>query len=127
MNDYKDMLAQLGITEEWIQEEMLRVPIIQFPSKNVWLAPSDIHGIGVFIGSLNKGGKLAATFGNIKTIVGRYTNHSSWPNAYLSKEGNETFIVALRDIHNEELTIDYRRGIKEILRERAASTEKNTR
>jgi hypothetical protein len=126
VNDYKDMLAELGITEEWIQEEMLRVPIIQFPSKNVWLAPSEIHGVGIFIGKLKKGQKLTATFGNIKTIVGRYTNHSSWPNAYMQKIGGEIFIVALRDITNEELTIDYRYGIKEILYERAANTEKNT-
>ena len=84
---------------------------------SLYLAPSPIHGMGVFSGEhmpqgtvlgiahqpQGEQGRLAPT-----TDLGRYHNHSSQPNCESVLNGGERHLVALVDIMpHEEITVDY--------------------
>lgn len=76
------------------------------------IAPSTIHGVGVFTRSpVQKGTALfpVITDGSyVVTKLGSKVNHSYKPNCVLRRRGNVWFLIANEDIpSNEELTGDY--------------------
>lgn len=108
--DYAALLAELGIDDEFVQQDMAKFPVVENEDPNVFLAPSPIHGTGLFVRCLKKGRSVVGAFnyGRVKTIVGRYANHSPTPNAYMEKRGGDIVCVAMRDLNNEEVTVNYR-------------------
>ena len=77
------------------------------------IAPSRIHGVGVFTRAFVKKGTVlfpvVSEHEKKVTLLGSKVNHSYTPNCVLRKHGDDTwYIVANKDIPaNSELTGDY--------------------
>lgn len=72
---------------------------------------SKIEGKGLFadIDFENNTTMIAARVGSKRTIAGKFTNHSSTPNAAPMPHNDDIYLKALRDIEaDEEITINYR-------------------
>lgn len=108
--DFAAMLDEIGIDDAVIQQDMAKFPVVENEDPNIYLAPSAIHGTGLFVRHLEKGRSILGAFdhGRTKTIAGRYANHSPTPNAYMERRGSDIVCVAMRDLHNEEVTLNYR-------------------
>jgi hypothetical protein len=77
--------------------------------QGVKLNNSDIHGLGVFAEDFKKGKIIGyARLDGNRTILGRYTNHAKSHNAKPLKNGNNIMLYAIKDIYQEEITVDYR-------------------
>jgi len=118
--DYKKVLAEVNMTEEEVQAEVQRTDtMMEMPRGSYQWAvyPSPIHGEGIFAtGNIPRGELigLAAREG-LRTLLGRYTNHSPNPNAKFVTQGKSVFLVSIEDIqgnkggqYGHEITIDYR-------------------
>jgi hypothetical protein len=120
--DYESVRTELGFTEQQVQEQVQNTQDqIEIDLFRVELAISPIHGTGVFASCDIGAGELIgpSRFGNMRTQLGRYTNHSSQPNAEMHTHGSDVYLVASRDISGrrgglpgEEITVDYRTVIK---------------
>lgn len=89
--------------------------IIPLPWGSVKLAPSDIHGTGVFAdSSFNPDDPVAPmALNGHRTFVGRYLNHSPKPNLSVIKTDNNMVAVARGTIaEGDELTVDYREVVR---------------
>lgn len=124
-NDYLDMLAEFGVTEEFARAESERDDnMIDLPygSYKIKVGASNIEGKGLMATADIQPGEIIvpARIGNMRTIAGRYTNHSPMPNAKPVRNGHTGIdLVALREISGclgghdgEEITIDYRESLR---------------
>lgn len=78
-----------------------------------YISPSAIDGNGVYASiDIENGARIApGRIGIFRTPVGRYANHSSFPNTYYALSGDNIDMYALRNIReDEELTVDYRQA-----------------
>lgn len=122
-SDYARMIAEVGMTEEQVQQEVTCADdLMSMPynwSKAV-VRNSPIHGKGLFATvPVLPGQTIApANIGGKRTPAGRYTNHSANPNAEMVKgaDGN-LYLIAVRTIRGclggdsgEEVTVDYRKS-----------------
>ena len=109
------MLAEAGLSREWMQ------PIVENPSdqipmpeafSHVRVAESSIDGKGLFVSRAVKAGECIAPMrlSGMRTPAGRYTNHSTTPNAKaVLLPSGDMELVALRDlVGGEEVTLEYR-------------------
>ena len=118
--DYRKLLTERGITEEEVraqsenEEDQIPMP---FGNYKMGIYNSPIEGKGVFATSnIDEGETIApARIGNKRTPVGRYTNHSIYPNAKMVRTGDDVMIVAISPItgckggqNGEEITTNYR-------------------
>lgn len=81
----------------------------------ITIKKSNIADLGIFSDKKYcKDEKICIIFVNKnQTLVGRYTNHSDNPNTVIMKEGNNLYLVGLRDIKkDEELLCDYKNLLK---------------
>lgn len=120
--DYIKLLAEIGYTEEMarqeVEDESDRVDI-DIP--NVQLGISAIEGKGLFASAhINNGEIIAkARIGGLRTIIGRYTNHSITPNAEMfCGEDGDIVLVATQEISGkhggqlgDEITVNYRHAV----------------
>jgi hypothetical protein len=121
--DFKKMVSESGFTEEIVKEqsenEEDQIPMPDgYP--NVTVRNSAIEGKGIFLSFPVTAGSIigpARVEGN-RTPLGRYTNHSITPNAKFVKNGNDIWMVALKDIdgcvggdQGEEVTVNYRQAL----------------
>ena len=111
-HDYGQFALEYKITDEMI-EDLLKIEAHKSPLDGVEIVSSERHGLGVFsTRQFKRGERVAqATDGEIEFECGRYVNHSKEPNAEMVLEGNDYFLVALRDIEIEEITVNYRQVI----------------
>ena len=123
--DYQQMLAEFGVTEEFARAESEREDnMIDLPygSYKIKVGDSNIEGKGLMATADIQPGEIIAParIGDKRTIAGRYTNHSSTPNAAPVRNGTSGIdLVALREISGchgghdgEEITIDYRESLR---------------
>lgn len=125
-SDFQAVISAFGMDEELVtsisQAEDDQIPFPEGSTPKVALHPSPIHGTGVFasfpitafevIGPGRLGGK--------RTPLGRYTNHSSNPNAFFVKnDDGDIYLMASRNINGcsgggngEEITVDYHQALK---------------
>ena len=112
--DYQDFLHNWGITEEDVQKVTHAVPFI--PScGDIDIKSSDIEGSGLFVTRPHKANEViaSAVINGQKTQAGRYSNHSSNPNAKMVvKDSNNIDIVAIKDVDTKEITTDYNENIR---------------
>jgi hypothetical protein len=103
--DYKS----LGVSDEVI-EKLAAVEVFPGDEENLEIRPSDRHGMGLFVkGLIDAGETIGAGVKDGKLLeYSRYTNHSVECNAFAEKRGEDVYLVAARDIRDEEVTIDYR-------------------
>jgi len=125
--DFARMLDDLGVTAELVgqqsQNESDQIPM-PHGSYKFQVAPSQIHGRGVFSCGGYEAGELIgeANVKGCRTPLGRYTNHSGTPNAQMVRHASGINLVALRPIEaqkggqlGEEITVDYRQARMEAL------------
>jgi len=116
MSDYANMLAEYDITEEVMSNISNRqAPVLSVHPTTVQVKESRIHGKGMFstVVIIDNSVIMPMSLNGIRTIAGKYTNHSNSPNCVpvLQTDGNVQ-MRAIRTIANgEELTVDYRKAI----------------
>jgi len=121
VEDYQALVAELGMSEEEVQEQVQNEDDqIDVLLPKVVLRDSNIHGKGVFVTQPVKAGEClgVARVGGLRTILGRYTNHSKNPNAEFYIDGDNINLRAIKDItgcqggnRGEEITVNYRQAI----------------
>lgn len=109
---YNNLLAELGITEDNVQEDML-VPVVPTGAA---VKESKFFGNGVFASRDHPVGDVIGflTLDGVKTDYGRFANHSPNPNAVakLHPDG-DLVLVARHYVHTgEELFMDYRHNLE---------------
>lgn len=123
-DDYQKMLVEVGIPHE-VARAQSENPDDQWPLSTdgykVILYPSPIEGTGLFAtAKIHEGESIApARILSKRTFAGRYTNHSSQPNAKMVfMADGDVHLIAIRDIQGckggnmgEEVTIDYRQAL----------------
>lgn len=114
--DYHNMMESLGVTDDEIQAGVTdESTIVRNECDKTYVSNSDIHGKGLFASVFFKRGDVItpAAVDGLRTIAGRYTNHSCRPNAqFVYKDANNAIVVALDDIYvGQEILIDYRSNI----------------
>lgn len=123
-SDYIKMLSDIGMTAEQVRTISEEThDLIPFPSwvSKVKVGKSAIEGLGLFATApIGEGEFIApARLMDKRTPAGRYTNHSSNPNAKAVKVRGDVMFVSLRHIHGcmggfdgEEITVDYRQALE---------------
>ena len=122
--DYSQMLKDLGVSAELVQAQSENLDDqIPMPhgSYGFQVAPSRIHGRGIFACSTYEAGDLIgnARINGMRTPLGRFTNHSGEPNARMEWRGSDICLIASRIIPGqcggqlgEEITVDYRVSVE---------------
>ncbi len=125
--DFLEDIAALGFTPEQVTAvtlydgDKIDMPVGDY---KFGIFPSPIHGHGVFASSNIKEGEFIgpSRIGEMRTPLGRYTNHSRNPNGVMVEKDGNYYLVALRDIrgkcggdNGEEITVDYRHVRKTIM------------
>jgi hypothetical protein len=111
MSTYNDFLVANDLTEEFVSAISNDASGYVVTDDEVYVAPSTIHGEGVFAKQAFKQGDaicMAQTDG-LRTQGGRFTNHAEHPNAIMVKmpDGN-LVLMALQDVaKDDEITLDY--------------------
>jgi hypothetical protein len=124
--EYSEALKEIGVSEEGVQEEMRLQPVgdLPFGTYKIGIFSHGVEGRGVFATSNIEEGEVIApaAIGPIKTPVGRFTNHSSRPNARMVQMGSDVYLVSTLKIHGmeggdlgEEVVTDYRETRKDLL------------
>lgn len=123
--DFFSVVSEAGFTPEVVrQQSENEADQIDMPhgcGLKVTIRDSNIEGKGVFLSAPAEEGELIAparVFG-MRTPVGRYTNHSTKPNAkFVKSDTGDVFLVATRRISGccggdkgEEVTVDYRQAL----------------
>lgn len=124
-DDFHAALAELGFTEAEVAAQSEATHDQRpFPpgSYRVQVAPSAIHGRGLFATAPIAAGEVIAParLAGLRTPAGRYTNHGAKPNAAMrARPDGDVDLVALRDIAGshggvlgEEITVDYREAVR---------------
>lgn len=112
--DYKRILAEYGLNEataRLISENTDDQTDDDCGYANVYLSDSPLQGIGVFASKdLTAGDVIGiARINDLRTKIGRYTNHSVNPNCLYEICDNFVKAIALTDIKKDaEITVDYR-------------------
>lgn len=115
--DFELLLSQYGIDRECVRaisentEDRVNIDI---SALKLVVSTSPIAGDGIFcMTKLSRGAIIGpGRLDGRRTQLGRYTNHSANPNATVAlMENTDVYFVALRDIENEEVTIDYRQAL----------------
>jgi hypothetical protein len=123
-DDFSDLIADAGFSAETVKEQS------ENESDQIGMPPgyaaitiraSAIEGLGVFLSYPVEAGALIgpARIDWMRTPLGRYTNHSSNPNAqFVRSDNGHIYLVALRRIAGceggsmgEEVTVDYRQAL----------------
>jgi hypothetical protein len=106
----------LGVSNELL--ECLRgVEVHKGDVEGLEIRLSKRHGMGLFATNHIDSGAIIAPMidGGRLMEYSRYCNHSQTPNAYPDhKTPGQCDLVALRDIENEEITVDYRVNLRRL-------------
>jgi len=120
VDDYRKVLEEFGFTEKEARDQSEnKLDMIDFPNGEykIKVDKSSIEGMGLFATSDIECGELIAQarIHGMRTIAGRFTNHSLTPNAKMVMSGNDINIVAIEEINGckggqigDEITINYR-------------------
>ena len=115
--DYREVLLEYGINEEIARaiSENMDDMLNELGSECVYLAKSDLQGIGVFSDVEFQADQVVgiARKADLRTDIGRYTNHSKNPNTEFKICDNVVQSIALKSIaKGTEITVDYRQAFK---------------
>ncbi len=125
-SDFDKMISDLSVSKELVSAQSNNTEdLISIVLSTVTIAPSTIHGSGIFATASFQSGAIIgpARLEDKRTQLGRYTNHSISPNSetVMLQDGN----IYLRTLYpiqgclggdlGEEITIDYRQAVKTVL------------
>ena len=113
MNEINKFLEDVKMSMQQLNDITLSGKVLKFDVEGVEVKESKINGLGVIaVSSIKKDSivGLATINRAYKTILGRYTNHSSIPNCRFQLLFNGDFImISLKNIKvGEELIVDYK-------------------
>jgi len=114
--DYHACLDLLGFKEEEVRKVVENEDdLVEMPPANYkfQVMPSPINGKGVFcVGNYAFSEPIGIARIEFKrTPLGRWVNHAKTPNAIMVPEGDDIWLVAMKDIgFHEEICIDYRQS-----------------
>ena len=119
---FRALLDVMGLTETGIQAQVQNTADMTILpdvfDDLVTIAPSKIHGTGLFAKMpFERGEHIApARLNGFRTIAGRYSNHSALPNAKMElNEFGDVDLIAIRSISaGEEITTHYQHTIQTI-------------
>ena len=111
-HSHRSFMKALGITQAQADEISNNIEDrINIPLTRTRIAPSPIHGFGVFATcDINEGGVIeAALVKGKRTQVGRFMNHSPSPNGIIEgNRGESISVIAAEPIKTgDEITVDY--------------------
>lgn len=117
--DFLQLVDAMGTTIEQVREQSEdESDRIDVNIDGVEIVSSDIEGMGVFVTRAFQGGEMIgpARVGGMRTQIGRYANHSQFPNGRMVVvENGDIFLEALRGINpGEEVTVNYRQVRSEL-------------
>jgi SET domain-containing protein len=113
---YSNFLKTINLTEDQFLKEINSYPVFYCYEDKVEIKTSNIEGVGCFtLYDFKKNEEIGTVlYGNYKTELGRYVNHSKNPNVYL--KSNKFY--ALKNINKgEELLVNYFDNLKQLLNE----------
>lgn len=123
--DYKKLLGEFGFSEEQAREQAYNeddIVSLPFGGYKIKVADSAIEGRGLFATADIAEGEIIAParIEGMRTIAGRFANHSVAPNAIMMQsEGLNINLVALKPISGckggkdgEEITVSYRDSLQ---------------
>lgn len=110
--DIQPVLDALNITIEELDELSNTGPVIRMKSHTAYCKQSEVHGYGMFAKkdiAKDEIIGMASVDNKYKTYLGRYTNHSNYPNiCFLYNETNDLVAKATQAItKGEELFLNY--------------------
>lgn len=116
-NDYANFLAELGLTEDQMQDIVTVDDVVDLPAdySHIYVGESHLAGKGLFSTTdLIVGDIVCPTrLGECRTIAGRYSNHALVPNTEPALVDGQFVAVVSRNIPaGEEITMNYRDIIK---------------
>lgn len=104
--DIQPALDALNITIEELDELSETGSVVRINYESVYCKQSDVHGYGMFAKKDIAKGEIigmASIDNKYKTYLGRYTNHSNYPNiCFLYNETNDLVAKATQAISKEE-------------------------
>jgi hypothetical protein len=111
-NSYEAMLKKLNMTQEDMDDLTRKGQVIEYETNMYYTGPSEVHGEGVFAvrDVLQHEIIGLGTLDNIhQTLLNRYINHSSQPNAnFYMLRNSDLVLIALENIQaDEEIFCDY--------------------
>lgn len=112
---YQSVLEAVGMSEDQVQaqvqDESDQVTMPPGYANVFQVAPSDLHGLGIMALEPKEIGEHIgpSRVGGMRTPLGRYTNHSAYPNAVMQPLDNgDVAMVACRAIQpGDEITVHY--------------------
>tara|TARA_R100001082_G_scaffold90719_1_gene57303 strand:- start:524 stop:937 length:414 start_codon:yes stop_codon:yes gene_type:complete len=116
MSDYKEMLADIGMSQEFFDDIIKMVDklgVVEPKSDIYYKGESKIQGIGIFAAKKIKADDTIG-LGSVdiinNTILSRYTNHSNNKNAmfYYLANGDQIMVATKNIDKDEEILVDYR-------------------
>jgi hypothetical protein len=122
-DDYLRAIAEIGLTDTDARAMSERDELVRIPDDFAWrvsVRNSPIAGKGLFLSVGAAVGETIApaTVNGIRSIVGKYVNHSATPNCKYERIVDETWLVAICRIEGskggspgDELTVDYRQAV----------------
>ena len=109
--EYSDMAKSIGYTEKEISEiSRNESDVITDKQPGVTVRESSIQGVGVFADKDYSEGDIIgrALISDRRTLIGRYTNHSSTPNCKKTQITNGIAFSATKNIvKDDEIAVDY--------------------
>lgn len=113
---YSNFLKLLNLTEEEFLFEINKHPVSYRYTDIVVVKKSNIEGVGCFSKITYEPDQIIGEglYGDFKTELGRYINHSDKPNTYL-KAGK--FIALKKITPGEELLVNYFTNIRTLYKE----------
>lgn len=106
-DQYNSMMIGYGIDDDIVKKDMELVDVIEDDIDGVYIDKSGIEGYGIFLSkNFNAGEKIGSAIKDKKkTILGRYINHSCYPNVFYDRNMN---IIARYDlVEGQEIMLDY--------------------
>lgn len=117
IDDYQLFLNEYGLTEDYVRAMSENEhDFTNIYMDGVYVSLSKVEGLGLFSNESIKAGFLIcpSRINGFRTIAGRFTNHSSTPNAiFTAMEDDNLGLLAIKSIAaGEEITIDYRQAME---------------
>lgn len=124
-DDFGNLIKQAGFTPEVVRQQSENIDDqIEMPDgfgAKLTIRPSPIEGLGVFLSAPAEADEVLAPARILghRTPAGRYTNHSTNPNAkFVKTDDGVIWLVATQRIagcaggnQGEEVTVDYRQAL----------------
>jgi hypothetical protein len=114
--DFEKMLIEYNVPFSLVQAQSNNTEdYVEMPLDKVKIIDSKISGKGLFAVKPIRDQEIimAARVKEMRTQAGKFTNHSSNPNAQMEiREDGNIYLVAIRNIFKEEITVNYRQCLE---------------